>query len=143
VAVREVVMRRWLALIVIVLIGGAYLGGWLPERSRRVEAEARLATLERQLRLAQLEIRLLSLVAAVEARNFGIAASEATRFFDGVGRESGITPASRQAAVDRLLGQRENLTGALTQPELVDPARLRVVLDEMREALHELRSDER
>ncbi len=44
-------MRRWLALIVIVLIGGAYLGGWLPERSRRVEAEARLATLERQLRL--------------------------------------------------------------------------------------------
>jgi hypothetical protein len=135
-------MRRWLALIVVILIGGAYLGGWLPERSRRVQAEARAAGLERQLRLAQIEIRLLSLVAAVEARNFGIAASEATRFYDAVGREAETVAPARRGAVERLLAQRENLTGALAQPELVDLARLRVLLDEMREATKALGAGE-
>jgi hypothetical protein len=140
-------MRRWLAVLVLLLIAGAYVGGWWPERAKRKAAEAdllevssRIEAAEGQLRLVEIENQLLLLVAAVEGHNYGTATTKASRFFDAVRIEAVTLPASRKAIAEGILAHRETVTTALADPEHLDLPRVRVALDEMREAMTALRA---
>jgi len=140
-------MRRWLAVLVLLLIAGAYVGGWWPERAKRKAAEAelekvssRVEAAEGQMRLIEIENQLLLLAAAVEGHNYGTATTKATRFFDAVRIEAVTLPEGRKAIAEGILAHRDGIMTALADPEHLDLPRVRVALDEMREAMTALRS---
>ena len=131
-------LRRALVGIVVLLVAGAYVAGYWPEHRRLVEAREQIATLETRLkdaeahnRLAGILGHLLHLMDAVEARNFGEAAQQATAYFDRAATESlAVTEAEPKAALDQVLRARDRVVASLA---LTDAA---AVTEELRR--HEL-----
>jgi histidinol dehydrogenase len=127
-------LRRALFAIVVLLVAGAYVAGYWPERRRLVEARDQIATLERRVnhaeaqnRLAAILGQLLQLMDAVEARNFGDAARQATTYFDGAATESlAVTEAAPKAALDQVLGARDRVVASLALSDAT------AVLEELR-----------
>lgn len=136
-------MKKALAVLALAAIVGAYVGGWWPERERRAVAEARAATLERELAAAQSRVRLavlhgqlLGLIDVVNEKNYGQAKGLSTRFFDDARAEAGRTaePAYR-AALESVLSLRDGATVALTQGDAAALALLRDAEARLRRAL--------
>jgi hypothetical protein len=118
-------MKTVLAVVVIVLIGVAWAGGYWPERQRRVAAEAEASALRGQLAAAEARVRaaallgdLLALRDEVSARNYGQAQEFSTRFFDRVRAEAARTSeAGLGSALQGILDTRDAVTSALTKAE--------------------------
>jgi len=135
-------MKKILTLLVLAAIGGAYVAGYWPEHEHRaaiqtqIEASAaRLASAEAQLRLCQLEGRLLALIETVEDKNYGSAQTLASAFFDAVRAESARQPAAGTAALTVVLAERDRVTAGLAQADPDTEQLLRTALDALRGSL--------
>ena len=103
-------LRRALLGIVVLLVAGAYVAGYWPEHRRLVAAREQVAALETRInhaeaqnRLAAILGQLLQLVDAVESRNFGEAAQQATTYFDSAATESlAVTEAGSKPGVSMI-----------------------------------------
>jgi type II secretory pathway pseudopilin PulG len=125
-------MRKVLAVLIVLLIAGAFAAGYWPERQRASraqaeatalraqlsEAQARLAAAEAKARLGRLFGQLLALQDAVASGNFGEAQTFSSAFFDGVLEESRTTDAAEvRAALDAVLTRRDTVTAGLARGE--------------------------
>lgn len=137
-------MKKMLAVIVLLLLGVAWLAGYWPERGRRVAAEAERGALQQQLddaraklRLAGLLGRVLALEDAVAQRDYGVAQQLTSAFFDEVRAASDeLSQGEYRGVLESVLGRRDAVTAALTQ---ADPAVMDVLESaevELRQALH-------
>jgi hypothetical protein len=125
-------MRRLLVVLVVLLVAGAFVAGYWPQREARVRAEQETVEIRRQLdesrsqlagaeakaRLARLFGRLLALKDAVASGNFGEAQTFSTPFFDGVRDEAARTSdAAVRTSLDAILMRRDTLTTGLARGE--------------------------
>jgi hypothetical protein len=138
-------MRTKLILVVVaaLVLLGVYLAGYLPERSRRLDAENRVVAMQAErddaqsrLRSAKLLGDVLALEETVKNRNFGTAEQLTTRFFDAVRDETARTgDASLRTALTGIQAKRDAVTAALAR---TDPSASDVLHDievELRRAL--------
>ena len=133
-------MKRFVFLLVLILIAGAYLAGYLPEHGRLEEAqrnlqaaEAKLADAQNQVRLYALESRLSRLVDIVGERNYGDAAKLSSDFFDAVRAEISATDKDEvKSTLEAVLGMRDSVTSKLAMGDAS-------VLDQLRQAMSHLR----
>jgi hypothetical protein len=111
----------------VAVLAGTFLLGYWPQRSRAVAAEIEVARLAGALAAAQEENRLgtilghsLRLSDAIDARNFGDAATMSSAFFDAVQAEASRTtrPDAKQALAQILL-TRDQVTSTIAR---TDPA---------------------
>jgi hypothetical protein len=125
-------MKRLLAVFVALLVTGAFVAGYWPQRAARLRAEQGAAEARRQLdelrtELARAEARdrrgrlfgqLLALQDAVANGNFGEAQLLSTPFFDGVRDEAArASDAAVRTSLDAILMRRDTLTAALARGE--------------------------
>ena len=126
-------MRKVLTLLVAALVVGAYLGGWWPERQRRLALESQVRSLEERLAEAESRVHLAALLGqalilgeAIGEKNYGQAQGLSTKFFDDARIELGrATRPSDRTALEGVLAMRDSLTASLTRGE---PAAMDVVL---------------
>lgn len=129
------------AAVVLIVILGAYLLGYWPERAKRMALEAEVATLRGQLNDAEARVRmarllgeLVNVTEATSALNYGQAQGLASKFFDAARAEAAGTPVpSFKTALERILQNRDQVTAALTR---ADPA----VMEILRNAQLQLRT---
>jgi type II secretory pathway pseudopilin PulG len=121
-----------MAVLVILVVAGAFVAGYWPQRAARLRAEreaaearqqlaevrADLARAEAQDRRGRLLGRLLALQDAVAGGNFGEAQALSTPFFDGVREEAaGETDATVRKGLDAILERRDTVTAQLARGE--------------------------
>jgi len=127
-------MKRLFVTLVIVLAGLAYLGGYWPERERRLALEGQVTRLQVELVEAQAKVRLggllgqiLAVEDAVSAQNYGQAQALSGKLFDGVRDEATQTAAGGlKDALDKVVRLRDPVTASLTRG---DPEALTLVRD--------------
>jgi hypothetical protein len=116
---------RVLLVLGVLLIGGAYFAGYWPERRRlsaaRTEVEAlqeKVSQSEERVRLGEVLGQLLSVSDAVEAQNFGDAATRASSYFDRVAAEAAAaTDPAVRAVLESVQKTRDSVTAALARAE--------------------------
>jgi hypothetical protein len=143
-------VRKVVAVLVVLLVAGAFVGGYWPQRQKLVRAEAEAAEARRQLaearselaeaeareRLARLFGRYLALRDAVNSGNFGEAQALSSPFFDAVREEVTREPGPlARAALDAILRQRDTITAGLARGEESVQEALVPVERELRRAL--------
>ena len=112
-----------LLIIAVALIAAAYLAGYWPQHQRilRLDEElrmtsSRLAEAQAEIRIYQLENRLLNLMEKTEQKNYGEAQKLSTDFFDRVRAEvpqAGKAPV--QSLLESTLQKRDAVTAGLTK----------------------------
>lgn len=143
-------MRKLLAGLVVLLVAGAFVGGYWPQRERlaraeaelaearrlQAEAQARLQAAEAQVRLGRLFGHYLALADAVAAANYGEARALSSPFFDRVREEGTLaTDAAVRAALDAVLMRRDTVTAGLARGEASVREALLPIERELRRAL--------
>jgi hypothetical protein len=116
-------MKRVIFGIVVLLIVGAYLAGYLPQNTRLRDAESKLAQVSSQLDTAQQSVRLFRLqdqafllVQETANQNYGNAMTLSTKFFDGVRDEiSRAKQPALKSSLESILAQRDAVTTALAK----------------------------
>lgn len=123
-------MKAFLIIVVLLLIGTAYLGGYLPQHRQLTRARNELQTATKQLadsqdetRMCRLENRLLGVIERATERNYGEAQRLSSEFFDQVRSE--ISQTSRESfksTLESALQKRDAVTVDLTQgnPAILD-----------------------
>jgi len=147
---REGHVNRLLAVLVVLLVAGAFVMGYWPQRQQLDAARAETAELQRQLsdarsQLAAAETRarlgrvfgqFLALDDAVAAGNFGEARTLSSTFFDQVRDEAPkTTDATVRTAFDAVLMRRDGVTAGLARGEGSVRETLVVIERELRRAL--------
>jgi len=133
-------MKTFLFLLVVVLIGGAYFAGYLPQHQRLVEsqrelqaAQTQLADVQARMRLYILQSRLARMIESVRGRNYGDAAKLSTEFFDDLRSTTSQTQdAQVRSELEAVLTLRDSVTMRLA---VGDPA----ILDVLNGAMNRLR----
>jgi hypothetical protein len=133
-------MNKGVAILVAILAGAAFVGGYWPQRQARSELEGRVKALdertkalEGELSDAQARVRmagilghLLTLADVVAEKNYGHARTMASAFFDAVRAESdrSSVPAFKEA-LEGILATRDGVTAGLTEgdPRVLDQLR--------------------
>jgi hypothetical protein len=127
-------MKRYFAVLVVLLAGLAYLAGYWPEHQRRQALEGQVASLQVQLAEAQARVRLgglfgqlLAAEDAVSAQNYGQAQELSSAFFDAARAEMTRTAAGTfNDALEKIVGMRDPVTASLTRG---DPQALTLLRD--------------
>jgi hypothetical protein len=136
-------MRKYLVVVVLVLVAGAWVAGFAPEYSARHEAEAARDELLQQLDAAQAGTRVgdllgqcLALEDLAREGRFVEAQPLSSAFFDEVRAESQRTadPALRDSLV-AVLSERDPVTAALTRGESGVAERIRAIGKRLRRRL--------
>jgi hypothetical protein len=117
--------KRMVAIVVVVLIGAAFLVGYLPERRQRAAAEAELERVRSSLLAAQGRVRTSELlgrilmVKEVTARqDYGHAQELSSAFFDAVRAEASMTHAAQLGSgLNQILAKRDIVTAALARAD--------------------------
>jgi hypothetical protein len=117
--------RRIAAVAAVILIGGAFLIGYVPEHRLRMAAEAQsrmvqeeLATAEARIRMGELLGQALTIREVTMRQNYGQAQELSSSFFDGVQAEAARTPESAfRDALNEVLAKRDAVTAALTKAD--------------------------
>jgi hypothetical protein len=125
-------MKKVLAVVFVVVVAGAFVAGYWPQRaelartrasaaqleSQLNEAQSRLADAEAKARLGRLLGQLLALQDAVVSGNFGEAQTLSSGLFDGVREQAGKADAAEvRAALDAILARRDTVTAGLARGE--------------------------
>jgi hypothetical protein len=125
-------VKKMLGALVVLLVAGAFLAGYWPQRQRLAQVQAEAAELQRQLsearsqlagsedraRLGRVFGQFLALDDAVAAGNFGEARTLSSSFFDQVRDEgSRTTDATVRTALDAILMRRDTVTAGLARGE--------------------------
>lgn len=113
--------------VAVLLLGGAFLVGYVPERRLRIAAEERarssqsqLAAAEARVRLGELLGQLLTVKEVTMRQNYGQAQELSSSFFDRVRAEAAETRESTfRDALNEILARRDAVTAGLTK---ADPA---------------------
>ena len=132
-----------LLIIAAALVAAAYLAGYWPQHQRVWSldedlrlANSRLADAQAEIRIYQLENRLLNLMEKTEQKNYGEAQKLSTDFFDRVRSE---IPRARKASLQSLLEftlqKRDAVTAGLTKGDLATLDLLRQILIGFRQAV--------
>ena len=109
----------------VLLIAGAYLAGFWPERQRLAAARSEMQALEQRASASEARVRLgevlgqlLSLADAVDNQNYGDAAKRASAYFDRVQSEAGkaTSPAVR-AVLEGIESTRDSVIAGLAKAE--------------------------
>jgi FtsZ-interacting cell division protein ZipA len=124
-------------IVVLAFVVGYIIGFW-PERRARTAAERDLMRVEMELQTADARSRaaallglLLTIEDSVSAQNYGLARGYAARLFEAARVEQNSPVESLREAINRIVGQRNDVTVALS---MADPA-IAPVLREMEHAL--------
>jgi hypothetical protein len=143
-------MKKVIAVVIVLLLAGAFLAGYWPQRQAldvaRVEAaearrqlsqvSAQLAAAEAKARLGLLFGRYLALEDAVVSADFGTAQALSTAFFDQVREEATRTSDARvRTALDAVLMRRDAVTAGLARGEISVRETLGPIGRELRRAL--------
>jgi hypothetical protein len=131
------------AITVIVLLGGAFLAGYLPEHRLRLVAEQQslalreqLAAAEARVRMGQLLGQVLALREVVTRQNYGQAQELSSAFFDSVRTEAAATPlGDYRSALNDVLARRDALTASLTKADPGTVEALSTIEAQVRRAL--------
>lgn len=118
-------MKGLVTILVVVLVLGAYLAGYWPQHQRLTAVEAdlnatriQLADARARVAVCEIQNRLLDLIAKVEEKNYGDAQQLSTEFFNAVQAEAQrIERAEFRQALERIQGQRDSVTSALTRAD--------------------------
>ena len=132
-----------LLIIAAALVAAAYLAGYWPQHQRVLSldedlrlANSRLADAQAEIRIYQLENRLLGLREKTEQKNYGEAQKLSTDFFDRVRSEiPQAGKASVQSLLESTLQKRDAVTAGLTKGDLATPDLLRQILVGFRQAV--------
>ena len=132
-----------LLIIAAALVAAAYLAGYWPQHQRVLSldedlrlANSRLADAQAEIRIYQLENRLLNLLEKTEQKNYGEAQKLSTDFFDRVRSEiPQAGKASVQSLLESTLQKRDAVTAGLTKGDLATPDLLRQILVGFRQAV--------
>jgi hypothetical protein len=117
--------KRMVAIVAVVLIGAAFLVGYLPERRQRAAAEAELERVRNNLLAAEDRVRISELlgrtlmVKEVTARqDYGHAQKLSSAFFDAVRAEASATHAAQlRSGLNQILAKRDTVTAALAKAD--------------------------
>lgn len=131
------------ALVVVAVIVVAYLGGYWPQRSLRLAAEAqaraleaRVGAAEARVRTGQLLGRTLTVKELAMRQDYGQALERSSTMFDAIRREAAMTPdAQLRDGLNAALAMRDRVTARLAKGE---PASVESLVDvelELRRAL--------
>lgn len=135
--------KRIAAFTAIVLIGGAFLAGYLPERRLRTAAQEESVRLRQQLAAAEARVRMGELLGqaiaireVVVRQNYGQAQELSSAFFDSVRREAAATPlAEFRSVLNEVLSRRDSVTASLVKADAGSLEALRTIEVQMRRAL--------
>jgi hypothetical protein len=116
---------RLLLLGGVLLVGGAYMAGFWPERQRLTAARSEMQALEQRASASEARVRLgevlgqlLSLVDAVDQQNYGDAAKRASLYFDRVQAEaSKATSPAVRAVLEGVEDTRDTVITGLAKAE--------------------------
>lgn len=136
-------MKRYLVVLVIVLVAGAWVAGFAPEYSARHEAEAerdrlqqRVDAADERLRMTELLGQALALGDLVREQRFGEAQPLSSTFFDGVRAESQrVREPAFSGALLEVLEARDATTAALSRGEAEAAVRIAQFERRLRRAL--------
>ena len=117
--------RRIVALAGVVVVGTAFLAGYVPQCSQRTAAESQVRVLEEKLaaseargRISALLGRALAVTDAASRQNYGQAQELASAFFDQVRAEAAVTAdAGARDALAEILSRRDAVTASLSKGE--------------------------
>jgi hypothetical protein len=134
-------MKKALTIVVILLLGGAYLGGYWPQQQKVQEAERRsdqatqqLAAAQTVVRITRLENDIVALVDQTQNQNYGEAQKLSTRFFDDVRSELDRSPsAPYRQTLETIFARRDAVTSGLTRADAVTIGPLRQSMNEVRQ----------
>ena len=130
-------------LVVVILVGAAYVAGSWPQRERISTLQAENVTLKHRAEAAEARVgagmllgELLTLTEVVQDMNYGQARNMSSPFFEHVRAESGHTtdPGLKQA-MEAILALRDPVTVALTQGDAAALGHLRESERRLRQAL--------
>ncbi len=115
--------KRIAEAVAVVLIGAAYLAGYLPERQQRTSAEmeierlrSRLTTAEDRVRGSELLGRILMVREVTARQDYGHAQELSSAFFDAVRAEASATHDTQlRDGLNVVLGRRDAVTAALAK----------------------------
>jgi type II secretory pathway pseudopilin PulG len=116
-------MKRAVVIIGIVLIAAAYVFGFWPQYQKAQRAEkqleavtSELASARAQVRLCRLQQDLLEMVRETNQKNYGLASTLSSKFFNSVGDElPRQTDPKVTTALQSILQQRDPVTAALAK----------------------------
>jgi hypothetical protein len=129
--------------LVVVLLGAAYVAGFWPQRERVSALQAETASLQQRLEAAEARVRggailgeLLTFKETVQDMNYGQARGLSSPFFEHVAAEAARTsdPGLKQALA-AILAQRDRTTVALTQGDAAALTLLGEAERQLRQAL--------
>jgi hypothetical protein len=136
-------MKRYLVVLVIVLVAGAWVAGFVPEYSARHDAEAardrlqeRVDAAESRLRIGELLGQSLALGDLVREERFGEAQPLSSAFFDAIRAESQrVSDPAFRDSLDAVLEARDAITAALSRGEPEASGRIAEVQRRLRRSL--------
>jgi len=136
-------MRKFMLLVVVVLVIWAFLLGYWPQKKQvqaieqeNVQLKAELASSQALGRIARLQNELLLLIEQTESQNYGEAQKFSNSFFDDVRKEIDRDKgAPYLAKLETILARRDAVTAGLAKAEAPTIGALRQSLTEMRELI--------
>jgi len=134
-------MKKVGLVVVVLLLAGAYVGGYWPQRQKLQEAEKNRAQASQQLASAQtvvhitrLENDLVALVDQTQNQNYGEAQKLSSRFFNDLRAELDRSPnASYRQTLETIFAHRDAVTSGLTRADAATIGPLRQSLNEIRQ----------
>jgi hypothetical protein len=135
--------KRLAAIVAIVLLGAAYLVGYLPERQQRAAAEmerermrSSLVAAEDRIRAGELLGRVLMVKEVAARQDYGQARELASAFFDAVRSEASATRDARlRDGLNAALASRDTVTAALAKADAGGVDTLHGIELQLRQAL--------
>ena len=117
--------KRIIAVVFVVLLGAAFLVGYVPQQQRRASAEMdiedlqnRLVAAEDRVRTSELLGRVLTVQEVTARQDYGDAQELSSAFFDAVRAEASATHDSRlREGLNDALTQRDAVTAALAKAD--------------------------
>lgn len=140
---RERIMNKVLVIVIIVLLGVAYVGGYWPQHQQlrvaqqsQAQSQQQLASVQAVARICRLENALLALIGQTENQNYGNARGLSQAFFDSLrGEADRDQNAPYKADLENMLGQRDAITAGLAKADPATAAALRQILAQMQQLM--------
>ena len=127
------IRQRLIAIGALVVIGGAFLAGRLPERTLRTATQQHAVSLRQQLEAAEARVRIGQLLGQVFAvrdvaarQDYEQAQELSSMFFDSVREEaSAVVGEEFRSVLNEVLSRRDTVTASLAKadPEVIDVLR--------------------
>jgi hypothetical protein len=117
--------KRIIASVVVVLLGAAFLVGYVPQQRRRASAEMEIGSLQNRLvaaedrvRTSELLGRILTVQEVTARQDYGHAQDLSSAFFDAVRAEASATHnAQLRDGLNEALAKRDAVTAALAKAD--------------------------